>query len=240
MSKKVVLIPAAGSGVRFGSGVPKQYTILAGKTVLEHTVDIFLKSEYVDDVVLVVADDDLTVKKLYPEERQPACLHIFHCGGDSRAESVRNGVYQCFIDEIVEPQDWILVHDAARCCLHQDALTRLIQTVETHEVGGILAIPVSDTLKKQTNDGVTTVERSNLWQAQTPQMFRAELLQQALSKENLSEITDEASAIELMGLSPLLVHGDVANLKLTYPQDALLIINLLLINQLAFSLPQCN
>jgi len=143
---------------------------------------------------------------------------VLRCGGMTRAESVLNGLRACAAE--VATEDWMLVHDAARPCLSQALLDKLLVQVDADPVGGILAAPVADTLKRQTADGriAETVPRAGLWGAQTPQMFRHVTLLQALEKVG-SEVTDEASAIEAMGFAPKLVESDLTNLKVTYPRD---------------------
>ena len=150
---------------------------------------------------------------------------MLYCGGDSRAESVRNGINALMAQQRVQNEDWVLVHDAARCCLPQAALQRLLAAAVDDCDGAILALPVADTLKKQALTGRIdhTVDRTGLWQAQTPQMFRAAALQAALTQVDLQHITDEASAMEAQGVFAHLVQGDVRNLKLTLAQDATLV-----------------
>jgi len=145
-------------------------------------------------------------------------LQPLYCGGATRAESVSNGL----LASEIEPDDWVMVHDAARPCLTQAHLARLIAELRDDPVGGILAVPVADTLKRADDAGriARTEDRDGLWQAQTPQMFRAGLLAQALNAAR--NVTDEASAIEALGLHPKLVAGDSSNFKVTYPQDMLL------------------
>jgi len=146
-------------------------------------------------------------------------------GGATRAESVRNGVRELLQQGWAQDDDNILVHDAARCCLSTPALERLIEKAGERPEGGILAVPVADTLKRA-GDGSHighTVERAGLWQAQTPQLFRAALLLRALSEKDLSKVTDEASAVEALGIKPLLVEGESSNLKLTLPQDEIIV-----------------
>ena len=216
MSRYIALIPAAGVGARFGAGKPKQYVDIGGQTVLQHTLDIFLTSPLIDHVAVVLSPEDGVF-----QTASSGKLSVLRCGGETRALTVRNGVAALLESGLAQPDDQILVHDAARCCLPTAALARLLQQAGGHAEGGILAVPVADTLKRA--DGGRhiggTVSRADLWQAQTPQMFRAALLQQALSAEDLSAVTDEASAVEKLGISPLLVEGDVRNIKLTLPQD---------------------
>ena len=214
--RHIALIPAAGIGTRFGAGKPKQYVEINGKTVLQHTIDIFEKHPAIDLIAVIVSPEDQTFQTT-PSSK----TRVFRVGGASRAETVRNGVSALLAQGLAAEQDNILVHDAARCCLPPEALTRLIEEAGGQEQGGILAIPVADTLKRA--DGKNhigeTVSRAGLWQAQTPQLFQTTLLHGALSVEDLSDITDEASAVEKLGVQPLLVQGDTRNLKLTLPQD---------------------
>ena len=220
------VVPAAGVGSRFGSQIPKQYTEIAGQTVLLHTVQLLLANETLAGVAVVLSPDDGYFKDLdLPAWAQTERLHVLYCGGDSRAESVRNGINALMAQQRVQNEDWVLVHDAARCCLPQAALQRLLAAAEGDCNGAILALPVADTLKKQAFTGRIdhTVDRTGLWQAQTPQMFRAAALQAALTQVDLQHITDEASAMEAQGVFAHLVQGDVRNLKLTLAQDATLV-----------------
>lgn len=216
MSRFIALIPAAGVGERFGAGKPKQYVEIAGKTVLQHTLEIFLHHAEIDGVVVVLSPHDALFPTLLHDK-----LTVLRCGGATRAESVRNGLQALLEQGLADEADVILVHDAARCCLPQAALSRLLHEAGERAEGGILAIPVADTLKRAASTGQieATVARAGLWQAQTPQLFRAGLLQQALSVSDLSVVTDEASAVEQLGIQPCLVLGDIRNLKLTLPQD---------------------
>ena len=145
-------------------------------------------------------------------------------GGATRADSVINGINWLYSNLDVNSDDWVLVHDAARPCLHPAQLAALIDTLKDDPVGGLLAIPVADTLKRAdaASRVAATVDRRQLWQAQTPQMFRISALHSALSTGDLAEITDEASAVERMGQQPQLVPGALTNLKVTYPEDLLL------------------
>ena len=218
--RHIALIPAAGIGTRFGAGKPKQYVEINGKTVLQHTIDIFENHPAIDLIAVIVSPEDKTFQTT-PSRK----TRVFRVGGASRAETVRNGVSALLAQGLAAEQDNILVHDAARCCLPPEALTRLIEEAGGQEQGGILAVPVADTLKRA--DGKNhigeTVSRAGLWQAQTPQLFQTALLHRALSAEDLSDITDEASAVEKLGVQPLLVQGDTRNLKLTLPQDELIV-----------------
>ncbi|WP_301668093.1 2-C-methyl-D-erythritol 4-phosphate cytidylyltransferase [Neisseria basseii] len=219
--KNIALIPAAGIGARFGADKPKQYVEIGGKTVLEYTVCIFQNHPSIDMTVVVVSPEDVLADGF---QTAFAGVEVWKIGGRSRAETVRNGVAKLLETGLAAETDNILVHDAARCCLPSEALTRLIEQAGNAAEGGILAIPVADTLKRADGGNISaTVDRSGLWQAQTPQLFRVGLLCRALATENLEGITDEASAVEKLGIRPLLVQGDARNLKLTQPQDAYIV-----------------
>ena len=211
------LIPAAGQGARLGSETPKQYLPLAGRPLLAHAAAALLAHPAVDLAFVVLAPDD---------ERWAAHdwsafgdrLAPLWCGGATRRDSVLNGLIA--MANVVDPEDWVLVHDAARPCLARDDLGRLIDAVRGDDVGGILAIPLADTLKR--GDGtdriVATEPREALWLAQTPQMFRHGTLLRAIGGGG--QVTDEASAVEALGLRPRLVPGSLRNLKVTFPGDA--------------------
>ncbi|WP_239326845.1 2-C-methyl-D-erythritol 4-phosphate cytidylyltransferase [Snodgrassella gandavensis] len=224
MTRHVVLIPAAGIGARFGAACPKQYVSLAGKTVLEHTVSRLAQIRAIDLLLIVVSEQDAYIDAIYPAAALPPNVHILRCGGATRAQTVRNGITHAQQQFGLQDDDWLLVHDAARCCVSADSVQRLLAAVHNHTVGGLLALPVADTLKQAdaAQHVCCTVSRAGLWQAQTPQMFRAGILARALAQADLDVITDESSAVEALGLAPLLVPGDVCNLKLTSAQDALL------------------
>ncbi|HFC8547631.1 TPA: 2-C-methyl-D-erythritol 4-phosphate cytidylyltransferase [Neisseria lactamica] len=219
--KNIALIPAAGIGARFGADKPKQYVEIGGKTVLEHTVCIFQNHPSIDMTVVAVSPEDVLADGF---QTAFAGVEVWKNGGQTRAETVRNGVEKLLETGLAAETDNILVHDAARCCLPSEALTRLIEQAGNAAEGGILAIPVADTLKRGEGGEISaTVDRSGLWQAQTPQLFRTGLLYRALAAENLDGITDEASAVEKLGVRPLLIQGDACNLKLTQPQDERLV-----------------
>jgi len=217
MSEFHALVPAAGFGARMGNELPKQYLPLAGQPMIFHALNTLCASPEISTVFVVLAPDD-TQFHSYDWSRFGDKLQPLFCGGKTRAESVLNGL----LASELEPDEWVLVHDAARPCLTQAHLSRLIAELRDDEVGGILAVPVADTLKRaDAQQRITnTEERAGLWQAQTPQMFRTGLLAQAL--QQCRNVTDEASAIEALGLRPKLVLGESSNFKVTYPQDLLL------------------
>jgi 2-C-methyl-D-erythritol 4-phosphate cytidylyltransferase len=207
----IAIIPAAGVGSRMGGDLPKQYLLIAGKTVLQHTVACFLASPQISHTYVVVSpEDSFVVNAIEVHEK----LSILYCGGESRRDTVSNGLAKI---SLVDANDWILVHDAARPGLTPELVTKLIDTIANDAVGGLLALPVVDTVKRVHQDKIETISREGLWLAQTPQMFRYALLRDAL--ESANNVTDEASAIEAMDLSPKLVQGHIRNRKLTTPDD---------------------
>ncbi len=218
MSQLFGLIPAAGSGSRMGSELPKQYHRLAGKPVLWHAVERLCAEASIEQVFVVLAPGDNHFAgsdwRAFGDRVKP-----LYCGGPQRAASVFNGLVA--IRDTVSAADWVLVHDAVRPCLAQTALRRLISELRAEESGGLLALPVVDTLKCGDAEGyvASTAPRERLWQAQTPQMFRYRMLLEALRRADLAEVTDEALAVERVGAKVRLVMGDARNLKLTYPQD---------------------
>lgn len=222
MSRYLALVPAAGVGSRFGAGRPKQYVEIDGRSVLEHTLRRLLAEPQIERVAVVVSPQDgYYAQAVRLPENLAARVTWLRCGGESRADSVFNGLNALLAQGLARPDDCILVHDAARCCLPHSALRRLLDQAGGHPAGGILALPVADTLKRAGAGSAiaATVSRKGLWQAQTPQLFRADLLQRALSHTDFADITDEASAVERLGVQPLLVAGDSRNLKMTLPQD---------------------
>jgi len=217
MTEFYALVPAAGFGARMGNELPKQYLPLAGQPMIAHALNTLCSSPDISVVFVVLAPEDKQFHT-YDWSRFGDKLQTLFCGGEKRSDTVLNGL----IASELEPDDWVLVHDAARPCLNQAHLTRLIAELRDDAVGGILAVPVADTLKRADDNGriERTEERGGLWQAQTPQMFRAGLLTQAL--QAAPRLTDEAAAIEALGLHPKLVLGEPTNFKVTYPQDLLL------------------
>jgi 2-C-methyl-D-erythritol 4-phosphate cytidylyltransferase len=214
------LIPAAGSGSRFAGERPKQYLPLAGRPMLWHAIAALCRAP-VEYVFVVLAPGD-TAYRGFDWSAFDGRLEPLYCGGATRRDSVYNGLVAA--SAAVDADDWMLVHDAARPCLPRDDLERLIAECAGDRIGGILALPVAETVKRAAKDEAGTQrisgteDRGQLWLAQTPQMFRAGLLAQAL-REAKGAVTDEASAIEQAGLRPRLVLGSRENLKVTYPED---------------------
>ncbi|PQP02431.1 2-C-methyl-D-erythritol 4-phosphate cytidylyltransferase [Massilia phosphatilytica] len=209
------LIPAAGVGARMGATSPKQYLKIGGKPMLRHTLDAFLSSELIAHTFVVVSPDDPYIDAVAPNHG----VTILRCGGASRMESVRNGL--AVLANTLAPADRVLVHDAARPGLTAELIEKLITGTGDHPAGGLLALPVVDTVKRCVDgEAAGTVPRNGLWLAQTPQMFRYELLRDALAAAtDPDSITDDASAVEALGLSPKLVEGHPRNLKVTLPDD---------------------
>ncbi|MDD4881751.1 MAG: 2-C-methyl-D-erythritol 4-phosphate cytidylyltransferase [Gallionellaceae bacterium] len=216
MPRYFALLPAAGIGARMGSDGPKQYLSLAGRTMLWHAIHAFEAMAAVERCYVVLAPDDGHWDR--HDWSGLTKLAVLRCGGATRAETVLNGLRA--VAGEVGPDDWVLVHDAARPCVSIRLLDRLLGELADDGVGGILAAPVADTLKREGDGGriLETVPRAGLWAAQTPQMFRHGLLLQALEHAGTA-VTDEASAVEALGLSPRLVESDMTNLKVTWPRD---------------------
>lgn len=217
MNRCFALIPAAGTGTRMGGTVAKQYLDLGGAPMIAHSMMALARSDRIERIFVVLAPEDQTWDA-YDWAGWDERIQVLRCGGATRAETVRNGLAAMAPE--CAPDDWVLVHDAARPCLSDELLDRLIETLCTDPVGGLLAVPVADTLKRADPDTrvSATVPRVGLWQAQTPQMFRHAQLTQALEAAGAG-VTDEASAIEMLGLAPRLVASDSTNLKVTWPQD---------------------
>lgn len=223
MSRLYALIPAGGGGTRAGLGVPKQYHAILGKPMLVHTIERLASALSFSGVFVAIAPGDEHYAVAVGARRG---VEPLPCGGATRAATVANALAmlssRCGID------DWILVHDAARPCVPVEALRRLVETLDGDSVGGLLAVPVADTLKH--GDGsaeprvVRTEDRRQLWQAQTPQMFRYGVLARAFREPGAAGVTDESAAVELLAARgacamPRLVAGSRANLKVTWPED---------------------
>ncbi|WP_334119217.1 2-C-methyl-D-erythritol 4-phosphate cytidylyltransferase [Limnobacter sp.] len=230
------LVPAGGAGRRFGGSTPKQYALLGGKTVLEHSVQALLVDPRVEKVFVVVAQEDSMAQALFADNPKIKCLPV---AGAERVNTVLNALNLLLENFMVNETDWVLVHDAARPGLNAAALKALIDQASEHVAGGLLALPVADTLKKTTvaEEGEViaqhTVPRVHLWAAQTPQMFRAQALSMAISEciyKGL-QLTDDASAIETMGIGPLIVPGHIENMKITQADDLRIVARLLGLSQ---------
>ena len=212
------LLPCAGTVSRAGTAVPKQYQPVAGRPLVLHTLDALRAVPRIQRVLVVVAPDDAQ----WPAADAGDRTEVVPCGGASRAQSVFNGL-SALRQQGVPDDDWVLVHDAARCLVTPGEINALIDACLNDPVGGLLALPLPDTLKAESGGRVQqTIDRAHKWLAQTPQMFRLGALHgalQAVQAQGFAGITDEASAMERQGLQPRLVEGRASNIKVTYPHD---------------------
>lgn len=217
MTRIHALIPCGGTGSRAGAGMPKQYRLIAGEPMVAWTLHALGQISPVHQVLTVIAADDQHFETL------PVATHLTaRCAGPTRAETVLNGLKH-LLAQGADTQDWVLVHDAARCLVTPEQINVLIDECIDDPVGGLLALPLPDTLKSEREGRVhETVSRADKWLAQTPQMFRMGALRDALIDgldRDAASVTDEASAMEMRGLRPKLVRGSAQNFKVTYPED---------------------
>ncbi len=212
------VVPAAGVGKRMNVDIPKQYLEIRGKTLIEHTLERLIAFTMLEKIVVVLSPDDEYAPNIAALKHDKVILAD---GGTERYHSVVNGLKT--LAPLAAAADWIMVHDAARPCVRQSDLEWLVKCLAGHPVGGLLGLPVRDTMKRvQTDDLIVeTVERSALWHAYTPQMFRFELLVSALNKaiQDKVPVTDEASAMEYSGHKPMMVEGHPDNIKVTCGPD---------------------
>lgn len=212
------VVPAAGIGSRMRSDKPKQYLLLNNKPVLQHTLERLASHPQIKGIVVALADND----PWWPDlNLELDCELLLAKGGSERADSVLSALHALAMH--TEDDPWVMVHDAARPCLRHEDIDGMLSTLMTHQVGGILGVPVTDTVKRADNQNtiVETVDRHGLWRAATPQMFHLKLLSKSLevaAKQGLT-VTDEASAMELAGWQPMMVEGHQDNIKITVPQD---------------------
>lgn len=213
-SRCYALVPCAGVGARAGTAGPKQYASLAQGSVVSHTLDALARVQRLTRVLVVLNPDDEAFERHVPAFDG----WVSRTGGASRAQTVASGLVE-LASRGAQPDDWVLVHDAARCLVRPEWINELIDACADDAVGGLLALPVADTLKDEREGRVlATVDRAHKWQAQTPQMFRLGLLQQALRHAGPA-VTDEAGAMEALGHAPRLVRGSLENFKVTFPSD---------------------
>jgi 2-C-methyl-D-erythritol 4-phosphate cytidylyltransferase len=218
------IVPAAGIGKRMQADMPKQYLQLNDRPVLEYTLNTLLQNDNIAGLVIALQPDDPYWPAIKIDSQKPV---LRTTGGKERADSVLNALDELFsYEQFSAESDWVLVHDAVRCCLQQQDIDKLLKEVADNRQGGLLALPVRDTMKRQMEDSIPaavakTVERDNLWHALTPQYFPAYNLKVALetAQQKGLDITDESSAMELAGFSPILVHGQEDNIKITRPDD---------------------
>jgi 2-C-methyl-D-erythritol 4-phosphate cytidylyltransferase len=252
-NKYIVVIPCAGNGSRFGGVIPKQYAKIHQKTVLDYTLLPFLTIDKIEHILLIVSPNDDYID-VYA--KLSAKIIIARVGGATRSESIANGINFLSQNNYLSlnkstgknDDDWLLIHDAARCCITKMLINKLIDTIGDDSVGGILALPCTDTLKEVAMDISSTdshnhynnqpplsikktVDRRNIYLAQTPQMFRFSVLQEALaSANNMAIITDDASAVESLGYRVIVVGGEMTNFKVTYASDLVLAAAILQLN----------
>ena len=217
-TRRYALIAAAGASVRFGGGLPKQYAPIGGVPLLAHTIAALNHSIVLEAIFVVLAPGD----KHYAESiGSVAGVFPVYEGGVTRGESVRNGL--AAVGKRAGAEDWVLVHDAVRPCIDVTTLNRLLHELEDEPVGGLLAVPLCDILKRaEVGAGLraaSTETRDGLWCAQAPQMFRYAILNHALRRADVAQLLDEAQAVEALGVKPRLVQGSPANIKVTYPED---------------------
>jgi len=217
-NKYWVVIPAAGIGRRMGSDIPKQYISVHGKTVIEHTLDNFISRKEIERICISISEFDSYWQTLPISKNKKM---ITTTGGNERYESVYNGL--CALQDKANDDDWVLVHDAVRPCLKESTIDRLITDINSHDVGGILALPCFETMKRVNNNQQVeeTINREMIWRAQTPQVFKYKKLLLAIEKainENIL-ITDEAMAMELSNYKPIVIMGDEKNIKITHKTD---------------------
>jgi 2-C-methyl-D-erythritol 4-phosphate cytidylyltransferase len=219
------LVPCAGVGERAGQGGPKQYARIAGRSLVAHTLAALAGVTRLQGMLVVLAPDDAKFD-LQLAAHGGDRLWVARCGGPTRAATVANGLAELARRGALA-DDWVLVHDAARCLLRSAWVDRLIDACRDDAVGGLLALPLADTLKQAgAGRAERTLDRAGKWTAQTPQMFRLGLLQRALRQAG-DAVTDEASAVEAVGQAPLLVQGELENFKVTWPEDLALAARLL-------------
>ena len=214
------VIPAAGVGKRYNSDIPKQYLSLNGMPVLLHSINKFVKLDEIHEILVALNPDDEFWQKLNFSHPKVKTIN----GGPERCNSVNSALEE--LSGRAENGDWILVHDAVRPCISDFDLNKIIEIVHDEDVGGLLACPILDTIKEVGDnlDVLKTIPREGLWSAMTPQIFRYELLRKALNAVLNSgrSVTDEAKAIELIGLTPKIIEGDKTNIKITHPSDMVL------------------
>lgn len=219
MTKYIAILPASGIGSRFGMDIPKQYAKINDRCLIEYTLDAFLDVEIISNIYVVVNCDDIYIDKILDKylHLQKNKIKILKCGGKTRSQTVFNALTS--IKAV--GNDWILVHDVVRCYIKPDLIIKQINELKNCDSGGILAIPIRDTVKMVDDKKITkTLDRSNLYLAQTPQMFRYEVLIDSYRKiENFNNMTDESSIVEAAKYNVFVVIGDDENIKVTYQND---------------------
>jgi len=216
MAKIHLIIPSAGKGTRMGSSVPKQFSVIGNKTIIEWIEFIFSNVSSIHSISIAVNPNNLYIENI--NHHFSSKTTIYKSGGDTRSKTVLNTLNQ--IKSSVDINDWIMVHDAARLGINESMINKFILEIGNHKVGGIMAIPVTDTVKRVNKAGIIvgTENRNEIWLAQTPQMFRYKVLKRAIEQFK-GDPTDECEAVEFMGLKPKIFQGSADNFKVTYPED---------------------
>jgi len=216
MAKIHLIIPAAGASSRMGQSTPKQFSNVGSKTIIEWVEFIFSNVTQVFSISIAVNPNENYIDNL--KHRFSTKTTVYKTGGETRSTTVLNTINA--IKEIASPDDWVMVHDAARLGINESMINKFILDIDDHKIGGIMAIPVTDTVKRVNKSGliIGTEDRNELWLAQTPQMFRYKILKKAIEQFNGSP-TDECEAIESMGLKAKIFMGSIGNFKVTYPED---------------------
>jgi len=216
MAKIHLIIPAAGKGTRMGNSVPKQFSVIGNKTIIEWIEFIFSNVSSIHSISIAVNPNNLYIENINPHFSSKTT--IYKSGGDTRSKTVLNTLNQ--MKSSVDINDWIMVHDATRLGINESMINKFILEIANHKVGGIMAIPVIDTVKRVNKAGIIvgTENRNEIWLAQTPQMFRYKVLKRAIEQFK-GDPTDECEAVEFMGLKPKIFEGSAVNFKVTYPED---------------------
>ena len=216
MPKVFAIVPAAGQGTRIGDAVPKQYLAIAGQPMMYHSIHALAAVSRIERIFVILSPEDKHWEK-HDWSRVQSKLETIHGGGAHRPETVLNALKA--LDGRAAKDDWILVHDAARPCIGTELVEQFLDEMGEDPIGGLLGMPVADTLKRAEEGPrvVDTVSRVNLWRAQTPQMFRYEMLRRGLERK--PDATDEAQAIEALGHAPRMVEGENLNIKVTFAED---------------------
>ena len=211
-----IVITAAGKGTRMGNSVPKQFSVIGNKTIIEWIEFIFSNVSSIHSISIAVNPNNLYIENINPHFSSKTT--IYKSGGDTRSKTVLNTLNQ--MKSSVDINDWIMVHDAARLGINESMINKFILEIANHKVGGIMAIPVIDTVKRVNKAGIIvgTENRNEIWLAQTPQMFRYKVLKRAIEQFK-GDPTDECEAVEFMGLKPKIFEGSAVNFKVTYPED---------------------
>jgi 2-C-methyl-D-erythritol 4-phosphate cytidylyltransferase len=216
MAKIHLIIPAAGTGSRIGNLLPKQFSSIGSKTIIGWIEFIFSNVSSINSISIAVDPNEHYIDNI--SHGFSSRTTVYKSGGDTRSETVLNTLNQ--IKKNVDSNDWVMVHDAARLGINESMINKFISEIGSHKVGGIIALPVADTVKRVNKSGIIvgTEDRNEIWLAQTPQMFRYKVLKKAIEQFKGSP-TDECEAVEFLGLKPKIFPGNASNFKITFPED---------------------